>query len=297
MLDDRPYMRAEYHGERPQGSVTRTLLIINVVVFFLEILYIGRDAARADFINQTFALSLRGLLHGYVWQLVTYQFMHAGILHLVMNCLVLYFVGRHVEVILGRSAFKLVYFGGGIMGGLLQVLAGLIPAVGGAGVVGASGSLMSLLGVFCWMFWRERIQLLLMFVIPVTVTGKTMFFVLLGFDLLGIVSQQGNLAHFAHIGGLLTGFQYMRMGRRYDLSDLPGVQAVGNWFKKRSSGRQSSGPRYTATPFRNRPNQSEDFMSSEVDPILDKISAHGIHSLTAEERAILEKAQKKMARR
>lgn len=299
MLDDRHYLRSEYREPvAVSWSLAIALLLVNVAWFLAELMIVGESAARQEFVNRVLALSLDGLRHGYVWQLVTYQFMHGGVLHLLFNCLVLYFVGRQVEAMLDRPTFLLVYFGGGAAGGVLEVFAGLIPGYGANGVVGASGSLMALLGAFCWLFWRQPMRMLVMFVLPVTLSGRAIFIGLIVIDVVGLMAREGNLAHFAHLGGLLSGFFYVRSGLRirFDLTS-----AFRRLFRSSSASRtsgQSSKLQYELNRSRSEATSgAKDFMASEVDPILDKISAHGIHSLTAEERAILERAQKRMAKR
>ena len=61
-------------------------------------------------------LSKQGLMHGYVWQLLTFQFLHAGWLHLIFNGLAIYFFGRSVEYVLGRSRWLRLYFASGVLG-------------------------------------------------------------------------------------------------------------------------------------------------------------------------------------
>ncbi len=76
--------------------------------------------------NGYFALSVEGLRHGFVWQLLTYQFMHGGLLHLLLNCWAIYVFGREVEETLGRNSFLTLYFTSGVIGGLFQALAGVL---------------------------------------------------------------------------------------------------------------------------------------------------------------------------
>lgn len=136
-----------------------------------------------------------------------------------------------------------------------------------------------------------------MFVLPLNVTGRLVFIGLIVLDTIGILSGAGSLAHFAHLGGLFAGFFYARSGKHPTFLDLLGFRRLRIRIARppepvapRPSSRFRAEPVAKASP-------GKDFMASEVDPILDKISAHGIHSLTAEERAILEKAQKQMAKR
>ena len=108
---------------RINWSATLVLLVINVVVFLLQ-LVVGRFSHFP--IDDYFALSVEGLRHGFVWQLLTYQFMHGGWIHLLLNCWAIYVFGQEVELTLGRKSFLTLYFSSGIAGGLLQTLAALL---------------------------------------------------------------------------------------------------------------------------------------------------------------------------
>ena len=111
-----------------------------------------------------------------------------------------------------------------------------------------------------------------------------------------LVPSQGGVAHAAHLGGYLAGVAFMR----WDLA-RPAV----NWnpLQGRRRKRQLVQAAAQISRWRGTREQSavelppEEFISREVDPILDKISAHGIHSLTPGERKILEAARAKMAKR
>ena len=122
---------------------------------------------------QYFALSLAGLKSGYLWQLVTFQFMHAGWLHLIFNSLAIFFFGRPVETALGRGRFLAVYFSSGIIGGVVQMLFALMFSSFDAPVVGASAGAYGLVAAFAVLHWTERFTLLIYF-LPVTLRGKTL---------------------------------------------------------------------------------------------------------------------------
>ena len=80
MLDDRYYMRRPTFGS--PWSATVVLLVVNVVAFILQNVLYRFSSFPLD---GWFALSVEGLRHGFVWQLLTYQFMHGGLLHLLLN--------------------------------------------------------------------------------------------------------------------------------------------------------------------------------------------------------------------
>ena len=276
MLEDRDYMR-QPAGRELRISFTVALLIVNAAVFLVQ-LAAANSSNGAEIEGRYFALSLAGLKHGFVWQLLTFQFMHAGWMHIIFNSLAIYFFGRPVEDALGRRHFLTLYLAAGTIGGLVQMLfAWLLPSFDGA-VVGASAGASGLVAAFAILHWEERFTLLIYF-IPVTMTGKTLLAVSLALAFLGILTPNSGIANAAHLGGILTGGYYVRLF----------IQ--GQWLGRRFSSRRAA-PR---KPDDDLP--AGDFLSGEVDSILDKISAQGIHSLTARERDILERARKKIASR
>jgi membrane associated rhomboid family serine protease len=294
MLEDRDYMRQPEYGRHL--SLTVALIIVNALIFVFELLVSG-DAHSLYIENHYFALSKEGLESGFVWQLLTFQFMHAGLLHLLFNSLAIYFFGRPVENALGRRHFVTLYLTSGVIGGLVQMLfAVLMPNYFDAPVVGASAGALGLVAAFAILYWQERFSLLIYF-IPVSMTGKTLLAVSLGLAFVGMLIPNSGIANAAHLGGILTGGFYVRLF----------IQ--GQWphwrFSARSTGpREFAGPRTGKTSFwrsgADQPDEdlsTDEFVESEVDPILDKISRHGIQSLTERERQVLEKARNRMAKR
>src|ERR1035438_2063723 len=168
MLEDRHYMRQP--AFRSFWSATVVLLVVNVVAFILQnVLYRFSTIPVDDW----FALSVGGLKHGFVWQLLTYQFMHGGWLHLLLNCWAIYVFGREVEDTLGRNSFLTLYFASGVIGGLFQGLAGvLLPERFGGPVVGASAGAFGLVAAFATLYPERPLMLLLFFIIPVNMRAK-----------------------------------------------------------------------------------------------------------------------------
>jgi membrane associated rhomboid family serine protease len=301
MIGDRDYMRDE-PAYRGRWSLSVWLVIVNVAAYLLQQLsYLAFPPAAIGAIPHTdalFALSLDGLKQGFVWQLLTFQLMHGGLLHLLLNCFAIFMFGRAVEEALGRRGFITLYLAGGVVGGLFQVLGALVSErFFGGEVVGASAGAFALIAAFAVLYPERPLTLLLFFVVPINMRAK---YLLIGSGLLavlGMLVPGSGVAHAAHLGGMLAGVAFVRWAGEW------------NWPRLRLPVRQrarpvlvSSGARKASAYPPPRDDSADElpaaeFISKEVDPILDKISAHGIHSLTDRERKTLEAARKKMAKR
>jgi len=149
--------------------------------------------------------------------------------------------------------------------------------------------------------WEERFTLLIYF-FPVTMRGKTLLWGSIAVILIMMLTSLGSgVANAAHLGGILTGFLYVRQifqGRwRLPQWKLP---ARRRRPPPRELAAKSAGKYSFWRAAANKPDEelsADEFLQKEVDPILDKISAHGIHSLTNREREVLEKARVKMGKR
>jgi membrane associated rhomboid family serine protease len=178
-------------------SATAVLIVLNLVVYLAE-----RRFALPD----NLALSLRGLAGGAWWEFITYQFLHGGWLHLGFNLLFLHSLGPVLEDTIGAKRFTLLYLGSGAFGGAVHLMGALLsPRIFGHPVVGASAGLCGLLAALCAIYAEEPMELRLLFLIPVVMRAK---FLLLGTALMsmaGTVLPFGNVAHLAHLGGLVGG--------------------------------------------------------------------------------------------
>jgi membrane associated rhomboid family serine protease len=210
MLEDNDYMRTS-RSRLPQ-SVTMMLLVLNVIIFVLQTTLLA-------YYEPFFALSLEGLRHGFVWQLLTYQFLHGGPFHILLNCWALYIFGRHVERVIGKNRFLALYFLSGIAGGLLHVVAAFVwPQYFDAPVVGASAGVFGVVSAFAILWPDNRLQVLLFFVIPVSMRARSLLIINLLITAFGIAFPRsflgGNVAHVAHLGGILMGLAYTRWCER-----------------------------------------------------------------------------------
>ena len=297
MLEDRDYMRQPEFDEqrwrpnlRLRWSWTLALIAAYAFVLIAE-LVTARFFPQNNFFNDYLALSKEGVEQGFVWQLVTYQFMHAGWLHWLLNSWAIYVFGRELESMLGGRRFLALVFSSGIVGGVFQVLTAMVwPALFGGQVVGASACAFGLVAAFAMIFPERELTMLIFFIIPVRMRAKTLLIFSAVLAVAGIVFSEsilgGNVANAAHLGGMAMGWFYVKK----IMKNPALIDAVEE--------RQIIPPKLvrkkTVLP---EEKSAVEFLESEVDPILDKISAHGLHSLTTRERAVLEAARKKMAQR
>jgi membrane associated rhomboid family serine protease len=305
MIEDRYYMRQSAFDSRK--SATMMLLILNAVAFLAECFRYGSTPhfLPGDYL----ALSWTGLKQGYVWQLLTFQFLHANIWHLLLNCLAIYMFGREVEIALGVKRFLVLYFSSGVIGGLLQAFAGslseIFPTSHWAGMfaaptVGASAGALGLIAAFATLFPERSLTLLLFFIIPVTMRAKFLLLFSALLSLFGILfpSSTGAVADAAHLGGMLTGVFFIRYAMHWNFRWPNLNRRRGDPPRRLVRVSSSSSARWGRTKAASdAETPAEDFLSREVDPILDKISAHGIQSLTERERRILEAARERMGKR
>jgi membrane associated rhomboid family serine protease len=241
-----------YAGERmtrPSTPVTWTLLAVNAAVFVFQYYLLPRfapDYYAADKFDDTFALSVDGLRSGHLWQLLTYQFMHGSLLHIFANSWAIFVFGRVVEMTLGKWRMLAVYFLSGVAGGRVQMLGTWAwPRLfGDAAVIGASAGAYGLVAAFVTLFPKQRLLMLLFFVIPISMRARTLLRVSVGFSVVGILYpfMQGfvdrhltlaryvdslfiGIGHAAHLGGIAAGVlltlwirRAMRMRRVVEIS-------------------------------------------------------------------------------
>jgi membrane associated rhomboid family serine protease len=183
--------------------VTRILIIANVAVFALDVL-----TARG--LIALFALWPLG--EGFMpWQMVTYGFLHAGLLHLAVNMLALYMFGGEIERVIGPKRYLNFYIACVLSAALAQLAVTGLTQAPPYPTVGASGGVFGVLLAFAMYFPRRMILL----VFPPVPLPAWLFVTLYGaLELyLGVSGTQAGVAHFAHLGGMAGGFlmiQYWR---------------------------------------------------------------------------------------
>ena len=230
---------------------------------------------------RSFGLSFESLKSGFVWTLLTYSFLHEGALHLLFNILGIHFISRNLEYSLTRESFIMLF--------LLSVVLGSISwlsfNINEGFLIGTSAFVMGSLTRFCLMRPDNPITFLLFFVLPVSLKPKHLLIGVIGLELYGFIFSElqniSNIAHSAHLGGMLAGFI---------LSTSFGKSLVLPKLSFKSSKVRSAKSKTTVTDYSIDSEVTTD-LENQVDKILDKINEKGFGSLTDREKSLLEKAK------
>jgi len=288
---DRDYFREG--ATRPPGRlagapVVKLLLWTNIGVFL-----VGVFLNWAATFGQLGAFTIREGLFGFqLWRLITFQFLHANLGHLLFNSIAIYFFGAFVEQQLRSRAFLLFYLLCGVAGALgYGTLVSASNAYQDGGVVGASGGIFGILVIAAMIAPDMRVQLLFP---PVTLTMRLLAILMLAYGVYVVLVGGANAGGEAgHLGGALAGFLLWK---------IPVLRGLLGRLGRSGQGGPKKGPAFQIRIAKRgkvyqkklRPQSTiTGLESSEVDRILDKINEHGLQSLTGEERELLARAGKK----
>ena len=147
----------------------------------------------------------------WLWQPVTYMFVHAGPTHILFNMLGVWMFGVELERMWGTRFFLRYYAITGVGAAITTIVVGLLPfavtaPTYGTVTVGASGALFGILLAFALYFPERPILMALLFPIP-----AKYFVIIIG--ALSYFSSPGGVAHAAHLGGVIFGYFYLKGGR------------------------------------------------------------------------------------
>lgn len=194
------------------------LLIINAVLYIIPTLVTGSPLPPP---LRFFCLWPIMVLHGWIWQVFTYMFLHGGFTHFLFNMLTLWMFGTAVEQTWGTRRFTAYYLLCGTVAGICVVL---VAALGGGGLisptVGSSGAIYGLILAFGLLFPDTSVYFMFLFPLPAKYFAILMAFI----EFFLQWSQPGSgVSHIAHLGGMLFGFLYIRFwlprrGQRYAYS-------------------------------------------------------------------------------
>jgi membrane associated rhomboid family serine protease len=238
------------------------LIVANVVMFFLTAASPGlaRDLALVP------ALVLER-----PWTPLTYMFVHAGGFHLMFNMLGLFMFGPQLEARLGSARFLRLYLVSGLAGALLSL------GTPNAAIVGASGAT---LGVFVGFarYW-PHVQVLFMGIVPIE--ARVMVILMTVISVVLARAPGSGIAHFAHLGGIVGGWLYLRFAEKHSAAAAFRAMAA----------RQAPAPASDAVERWRRIDRAtlHPVNAEEVERVLAKLETLGANSLTADERAFLER--------
>lgn len=294
------------------GGMFIKLIFINVAVFVLfNIVAIIAALMKWDdlfitYLNGTvfvptgwFSFSSDpGLFFTRPWSIITYMFMHGGFMHLLMNMLIFFFMGKMLEQYLGTKKTLSIYVLGGIFGALIYFGAHnifpLLSEKGHVPMVGASASVMAILAAIAT--YAPNVEVHVFGAIKVKLYIIAILYGLI--DLMSLGSGDGT-AHFAHLGGALWGFLYITQFKK--------GKDMATWFDKlmrRIVGTFKKAPKIRVAHSKYRkpkkassqkipPRDDKDYNSQKIDKqahldaILDKIKVGGYECLSVAEKSFL----------
>ena len=295
--------------------ITRYLIIANVAVFFICLLFpsvVDEGALYPVFYNNY------GSLHFNVdfklWQLVSYMFLHADPPHIFFNMYSLWLFGGVIERTLGWNRFLAFYFICGIGAGLCQIIMQIFTADSpDAATIGASGACYGILLAFGLFYPNQRVFLLFP---PIPIKAK---WLVIGYAILEAYlafNTNSNIAHFAHLGGMLFGLLCLYNWRLWPLSkygfdrwdrmyveekklnmfqrlwrDFKGLFHFRRRPKMKVYKPSQDGPSANQSEQDDAANSPTPPRSPEeqarIDAVLEKVRRSGYASLTADEKRIL----------
>lgn len=298
--------------------ITKNLIIINALMFFAQYVFELRGVDLAEM----FGLHYFMAENFWLWQAVTYMFLHGDFMHLFFNMFSLWMFGRIIEGVMGPKRFLTYYFVCGLGAAFCQELwqlgqytlwwkevSAFLPYWPGElhqlqlntwTTIGASGACYGILLAFGMTFPNERILLLIP---PIPLKAKYFVFGYAVIELLASFSSNSNIAHFAHLGGMLFGLFLLLYWRKQQRNNNSGFQGWDNWqhpsARKKESlldklkglfgGNRKMTVKKNDVHFKDRNadyeyNAQRKAKDERVDQLLDKIRRSGYESLTEEEK-------------
>lgn len=277
-LYDRDYTQANFQSQfhnapqmrmaLPQVTpMVKRLLIINVAVYFLQI--VGADRVLVEWFS-IYPVSLSAALQ--LWRLITYQFLHGGLWHIILNMWALWMFGPALERHWGGKRFLIFYLSCGAAGGAFYLLLVIIGFLSALPMVGASGAILGLFAACAILFPSVS---LFLFPIPAPIPIRVAAIGISLIYILFVATKSANAGgDAAHLAGMAAGAMYV-FSQPWRAKLKLKIQS-GRWQKKIAAERN---------------------LQIELDRILQKVHDSGIYSLTPKEKKILKQATEAEQRR
>lgn len=255
----------------PQRIVLLSLIGLNAAAFIVQLVLTSWNQ---PFVLEYLGLSDRGINDAYAWQFFTAPLLHNNIWHFAANMLVLYFIGRDVEAIIGQRQFLFLYLFGAFSGELGHLF--LMPS--NCVLFGASGGVAAIFIAYATILPELEMTTLLLFMLPVRLKMRRLAQIaLVGAVALLLYDRSGAVGHSAFVGGAIAGWFYAHL-LGFGRTSL--LQRVLRQRRLEAARLQSM--------------RADQFVAEEIDPLLEKISQRGLASLSRRERRLLEQAREKM---
>ncbi|MGE5245251.1 MAG: rhomboid family intramembrane serine protease [Betaproteobacteria bacterium] len=210
-----PYVSSFSFGPGPISTALKAIIGANVVVFLFTTFVPSAQL--------TLGLVPIWVVHRlFLWQLVTYMFVHGGLLHILFNMLALWMFGTELERLWGTRYFLKFYFVTGIGAGVLTVALAMLPfAFAGqlyvSDIIGASGAIYGLLLAYALYFPDRPIYMYFLF----PVRARTFVIIMGAITLYASVAESSSgIANATHLAGLLVAYVYLKGGRAHPLSEI-----------------------------------------------------------------------------
>jgi len=255
----------------PQRIVLLSLIGLNAAAFIVQLVLTSWNQ---PFVLEYLGLSDRGINDAYAWQFFTAPLLHNNIWHFAADMLVLYFVGRDVEAIIGQRQFLFLYLFGAFSGELGHLF--LMPS--DCVLFGASGGVAAIFIAYATILPELEMTTLLLFMVPVRLKMRRLAQIaLVGAVALLLYDRSGAVGHSAFVGGAIAGWFYAH------LLGFGRTSLLQRVLRQR---------RLEAARLKSM--RADQFVAEEIDPLLEKISQRGLASLSRRERRLLEQAREKM---
>ena len=270
-LSGRKALRSTRPWAPPQRIVLYSLLGLNAAAFIVQLVLVSWNR---EFVLQYLGLSDRGINDAYAWQFFTAPLLCNNIWHFAANMLVLYFVGRDLETIIGQRQFLFLYLFGAFSGELGHLF--LMPS--DCILFAAGGGVAAIFVAYATILPELEMTTLLLFMVPVRLKMRRVAQIaLVGAIALLFFDRAGTVGHSAFLGGAVAGWFYAH------LLGFGRTSLLQRMLRQR---------RVEAARLRSM--SAGQFVAEEIDPLLEKISREGMMSLSRRERRLLDQAREKM---
>ena len=198
----------------PFAGMTRRIILIIVAIFFILLLLRWVAPTLGMEIFAAAALTPTMVLHGAIWQIVTYSFISGGILQVAFDMLSLWFIGAYLETIYGTRWVTELYFvsvAGAAVTTVLVSYTGIFHMTPQATTYGATGGIFGLLAAWAVLMGDQKFM---MFPLPISIRAKYLVLVYILIALAMVISGPRGFAYLCYLGGALFGYIYVKQAPR-----------------------------------------------------------------------------------